>query len=460
MAVKTTVTEQETNSARLDVEVPAEEVAKSLDATMASLAKEVRLPGFRKGRVPIPLLVQRVGMEAIVAQMLEDKLPVWSEQAVSDSGVEAIDILEPAHFDAAPERGKPFSFHLTVQLLPKPTLGQYKGVEAPKESVEVTDEEVNYQVDRLREEFASLRPVSGQPVREGLFVTLDFKGTLDGKALEGLTAEDYVLEVGSGRILADLEQGILGMNVGEEKEIAVTYPEDWRDEDLAGKTVLFTTKVKEIKEKVLPVVNDEFAKDVSEFATLLELRQDIRRKLRSGKETAARTRYRSAAVQAAVDNAVVDLPDVLVDRQLESMMQDYLRTLEMRGVDLKQFVKGNEANLQALMEESRPQAENLVKTGLVLDAVAAAEQLDVTDDEIAAVIAPLASAGKVEPGVLREQLERSGRIQSIRQNLLRDKAADLIAEAAVPVEPASPGVGEEEPAQSPDDEPVAAPPES
>jgi len=271
--VKTTVTEQETNAARLDVEVPAEEVSRSLDATLAKLAKEVRLPGFRKGRVPVALLVQRVGMETVTAQMLDDRLPEWSEQAVADSGVEAIDVLEPASFDIAPAKGEPFSFHITVQLLPKPQLGQYRGVEAPRETVEVADTEVDYQIDRLREEFASLRPVGDQPVAKGHFVTLDFKGTLEGEPVDGLSAEDYVLEVGSGRILPELEEGILGMVAGTEKEI---------------KAVVFATTVKETKEKILPALNDEFAKDVSEFATLLELRVDVRRKLQSGKESAAR----------------------------------------------------------------------------------------------------------------------------------------------------------------------------
>ncbi len=464
--MKTTVTEQETNAARLDVEVPAEEVSRSLDATLAKLAKEVRLPGFRKGRVPVALLVQRVGMETVTAQMLDDRLPEWSEQAVADSGVEAIDVLEPASFDIAPAKGEPFSFHITVQLLPKPQLGQYRGVEAPRETVEVADTEVDYQIDRLREEFASLRPVGDQPVAKGHFVTLDFKGTLEGEPVDGLSAEDYVLEVGSGRILPELEEGILGMVAGTEKEITVSFPEDWRDAEVAGKAVVFATTVKETKEKILPALNDEFAKDVSEFATLLELRVDVRRKLQSGKESAARSRFRNAVVQAVVDNATVELPEVLVARQLEAMMDDYLRSLEARGVDVRAFVKANEENLQGLMQESRPQAENLVKTGLVLDAIAAEEQLEVSEDDIAAVIAPLATAGKVEPGVLREQLERSGRIRSIRQNLLRDKAADLVEGAAVPVEPTEPSEpavsegGEAEVAGAADDESAAVSPES
>ena len=443
MTVKTTVTEQETSAARLDVEVPAEVVTQSLDATLAGLTREVRLPGFRKGKVPREIILQRFGVEAVVAQMLDDKLPEWSETAINESGVEAVDILEPAHFETAPERGKPFSFDLKVQLLPRPELGSYHGVEAPREEATVTDEEVDYQVNRLREELASLRPVAGRPVEKGHFVTLDFKGTLEDKVVDGLSAEDYVVEVGSGRILPQLEEGILGMSEGEEKEIPVQYPEDWQDEEMADKTVVFTVKAKEIKEKILPSLNDEFAKDVSEFATLLELRVDIRRKLQSSKDAAVRSRFRAAAVQAAVDNASVELPDVMVARQLESMMQDYLHSLEMRGVDVKAFVKANEDNLQALMAESRPQAEGLVKTGLVLDTIAAVENLDVSEEDIAVVIGPLASAAKVEPSVMREQLERSGRIQSIRQNLLRDKAANLIEESAVAVEPKAPAAVEE-----------------
>ncbi|NLE73343.1 MAG: trigger factor [Actinobacteria bacterium] len=446
MAVKTTVTEQETSAARLDVEVPAEDVTQSLDATLAGLAKEVRLPGFRKGKVPREIILQRFGMETVVAQMLEDKLPEWSEAAIDESGVEAVDILEPAQFETGPERGRSFSFNLKVQLLPKPELGRYRGIEAPREEVVVTDAEVDYQMNRLREELASLRPITGRPVEKGHFVTLDFKGTLDGTVIDGLSADDYVLEVGSGRILPELEEGILGMTAEEEKEVPAQFPEDWQDENTAGKTVLFTAKVKEIKEKVLPPLNDELAKDVSEFATLLELKVDIRRKLQSSKEAAARSRFRAAAVQSAVDNATVDVPDVMVARQLESMMQDYLRSLEMRGVDVQTFINENQDNLQALMAESRPQAEGLVKTGLVLDAVAAIEKLEASEEDIGGVVEPLASAAKTEPTVMREQLERSGRIQAIRQNLLRDKAANLIEEFAVAVEPdVSEGVAEDAP---------------
>lgn len=433
--MKTTVTERENNAALLEVEISPEEVASSLDAATAKLQREIRLPGFRKGKVPKALIVQRFGIQAIAAEMLEDRLPEWSQKAIEQSGLEAIDIIEPAHFEEGPEHGRPFSFHLKVQLLPKAQLGQYKGLEVPRETAEVTDEEVDRQVERLREEFATLRPVSGRPAQKGDLVTVDLSGSVDGQPVEGLSAEDYALEVGAGRVLAELEEGIEGMTVGEEKEITVVYPEDWRDPEFAGKTAVFSVRMKEIKEKVLPPLNDEFAKDVSEFATLLELRMDIRSKLKSSKESFARSRFRAAAVKQAVDNATVELPEVLVNRQLESMMEDYLRSLEARGVDVRKFINENEEALRAVMERSRPEAEQLVKTSLVLDAVAEAEGLSVTEEDIAEVVQSLASASNVEPAVMREQLERSGRIQSIRQNLLRDKAVDLIEASSVPVEP-------------------------
>jgi len=432
--VKTTVTEQEGRKARVEVEVSTEEVGKAFDATLAGLAREVRLPGFRKGRVPRPVLIQRLGMEGITQQVLDDHMDEWGQKAIDESGLQAIDVVEPPHHDGVPEQGSPFVFSVLLQLVPIPELGQYKGVEAPREDAEVKDGDVDFQVNRLREEFANLRPVSGRPAVQGDYVTVDFAGSLEGEPVEAAAAEDYVLELGSGRVLAELEQGIEGMEAGAEKVVSVPYAEDWPEEKLAGKTAEFTVKLKEIKEKILPPLNDEFAKDVSEFASLLELRLDIRRKLQGAKESAAKSRFRAAAVQKAVDNATVEIPEVMVVRQSESMMQDYLRSLEARGIDLKAFMEASKEHLGSMMLQMRPEAENMVKTGLVLDAIVEKEQLEVSEQEVDEIVKPLAEAGKSDPADLRERLEQSGRIESIRQNLLRDKAAGLIESNALAVD--------------------------
>lgn len=437
--MKTTVTEQEGRKARVEVEVSAEEVGKAFEATLAELAREVRLPGFRKGKVPRPVLIQRLGIEGITQQVLDDHMDEWGQKAIDESGLQAIDVVEPPQHEGVPQQGAPFAFSVLLQLVPIPELGEYKAVEAPREDAEVKDTDVDFQVNRLREEFANLRPVSGRPAVQGDYVTVDFTGSLDGEPVEAAAAEDYVMELGSGRVLPELEQGIEGMEAGTEKVVSLPYAEDWPDEKLAGKTAEFTVKLKEIKEKILPPLNDDFAKDVSEFGSLLELRLDIRRKLQGAKESAAKSRFRAAAVQRAVDNATVGIPEVMVVRQSESMMQDYLRSLEARGIDMKAYTEVNKEHLGAMMLQMRPEAENMVKTGLVLDAIAQKEQLEVSDQEVDEIVKPLAEAGKSDPAVLRERLEQSGRIESIRQNLLRDKAAALIEANAVAVDrPAEP----------------------
>lgn len=441
--MNTTVTEQEGRKAQLEVEVSAQEVNQAFEDTFAALGKDIRLPGFRKGRVPRPVLIQRLGREGIAAQVLEDHRDTWGQEAITKSGLAAIDVVEEPKYEGLPAEDSPFNFSVVLQLVPIPELGEYKGLEVPREEAEVEDEDVDFQVDRLREEFANLHPVSGRPAVEGDYVTVDFRGSLEGKQVEAASAEDYVLELGSGRVLPELEQGMIGMEAGSEKTISVPYPEDWPDKELAGKTAEFNVKLKEIKEKILPPLNDDFAKDVSEFVTLLELRLDIRRKLQSAKEMGAKSRFRAGAVQKAVENATVDIPEVMIARQADIMMQDYLRSLEARGVDMKAFIEATKDNLSAMLLQMRPEAENIVKTGLVLDAIAEKEQLQVTESEVDEIVKPLAEAGKTDAAQLRERLEQSGRIESIKQNLLRDKAANLIEENAVAVE--SPAPSTEEP---------------
>jgi len=432
--VKTTLTQQEGNTVRLDVEVATEEIRAGVDVTVAKLARELKLPGFRKGKVPPNFVVQRFGMDMVLQEMVEDFLSQWYAQALEETGVEPVDKPE-VELDGEPHLDQPFLFHALVQVMPKPELGQYAGLEVPKAEVTVQDADVDAQVERLREEFATLRVVDLRSVQEGDVVTGDFAGSMLGEPVEKATITDYSLEVGSGQFLPDLERGLVGLHLREEKDIAVSFPEDYPDEEVAGKTLDFHVTVKEIKEKVLPPLNDELAKDVSEFATLLELRLDIRRKLQSVRDSMVKRQFRALAIKKAVNGAEVDIPSVVVDRQAEILVDEFARSLELRGGSFEEYLKATGATIEQMLMDVRPDAAMAAKAGVVLDAIAAEEGIVISEDELSATVATLAKAGKTEPEALRSRLDESGRISSIRQNLLREKTGDFIVEHAVAVAP-------------------------
>jgi len=432
--VKTTVTEIEGSKVRLEVEVPAEEVGAGLQRTLKRLSQEIKLPGFRKGKVPTSVVLQRFGMEAVVQEMLEEELPKWYAAALQEEEIVPVGRPE-VDFEQPPAEEQAFTFQAEVPVMPTPELGEFRGLEVPKEEPTVEDDEVNRQVERLRDEFAELRPVEGRPAQEGDFVTIDFQGSLDGEEVDQTSAEDYVLQIGSNQLLPDLEQGVVGMQPGQEKVVPVAFPEEYPAEDIAGKTLDFTVTLKEIKEKSLPAMNDEFAKDVSEFETLLELRLDIRQKLQSSLDQAADRRFRNAAVKQAADNARLELPDAVIDEQASDMVQDFAHSLTHQGTSLEHYLELTGSTMEALLAEVRPQAEDSVRTTLVLDSVAEAEGLTVSDEELDKRLNEMAQAARMEPEEFRSRLEDSGRISTVRQQLLREMAADLIVDSAVPVTP-------------------------
>lgn len=432
--MKSTVSEQEGNTVRLDVELSEEEVQRAIDATVSQLAKDVRMPGFRKGKVPRNLVVQRFGMHAITHQMLDDHLSAWYGRAAAQSGITPVARPE-VDYDEEPETGKPFAFKATVEVMPKAELGEYRGLEVPREESQVEDAEVDAQVDRLRREFAELSAVEGRPAQKDDYVVVDFSGVLDGETVENTTVEDYQYQLGSGQFLPDLEEGIVGMSVGEERQVAVDFPEDYGEEELAGKTVDFTVRLKDLKELVLPELNDELAKDVSEFATLLELRLDIRQKLQGTRDANTRRRFRNAAIAKATDNASVELPEVVVEEQAHEMVDDFLRSLQVQGADVPQYLEATGTTLESLLDDVRPGAETTVKTGAVLDAVAEAEGLTASEEEFEERLKGMAAQAGMEPVEFRSRLEESGRMTTVRRQLVREKAADLIVENAVPTEP-------------------------
>jgi len=447
--VKTTLSEREGNTVKLAVEVSSEELQEAFNKNLRELVREARIPGFRPGKAPAAMVRQRMGDEAILANTVEESMSNWYAEAVTELGLDPVERPEIELGDEAIELGNPLGFTATVTVMPEVVLGEYKGVEAPREPVEVEDKEVDAQMERLQNEFAELRPVTGRPVQAGDFVTVDLRASLEDAPVEGLDASDFVFEAGGGRIFPEIDEQIVGMEPGAERTFPLTLPEGVGPAGAEGKTVDFTIVLKEIKEKVLPRLSDKWASEVSEFGTLLELRMDIRKKLQAGKAYASDQRFRSLAVKAVADDATLDLPDVVVHEQAEELVADFKRSLESQGATLEAYVEATGTTMEQMIEDLKPQAANNVKTGLVLDAVAKAEGIEASDEEISAAVAQMAAAGRVDAKSFEARLRKSGRIEPVRWQIVREKAADFIMANAVGVAPAPSDDSAEAEAQAP-----------
>ena len=432
--MKTTLTERDGNTVKLEVEVSTEELQAAFDTRLKKLSREVRIAGFRPGKAPLSMVRQRLGDEAIVVDAVEESMGEWFATAAGELDIEPVDRPDIDLADELPELGKPLSFKATVTVMPEVVLGQYKGVEAVREPAEAQDAEVDAQMDRLRNEFAELRPVNGRATQRGDFVNADFSATLDGEAAEALATSDFVFELGGGQMFPEVEEQIVGMKVDEQRTFPLTLPEGF-PEELGGKTVEFTVLLKDIKEKVLPEATDKWASEVSEFATLLELRQEIRTRIGLSKAHSSEQLFRARAMKAATDNATIDLPDVVVRREAESMLAEFTRSMEAQGGTLEGYIEATGTTAAQMLEDMKPAAANNVKTELVLDAVAKAEGLETSDEEVGAMVAKMALAAKVDAQVLEKRLRKGGRLEELRASLVRDKAADLIVAGAVAVAP-------------------------
>ncbi len=434
--MKTTLSERDGNTVKLAVEVSSEELREAFDNRLRQLAREVRLPGFRPGKAPVAMVRQRLGDETILIDAVDESMSGWLIDAMAELGLEAVDRPQVDLDDEIPALDKPLGFKATVTVMPEVILGEYKGVKVTQDPVAVEDSEVDAQMERLRNEFAELRPVADRGVQKGDFIAADLRVALDGKPVEDLEATDYVFEVGGGHVFEEVEAQVIDMQVDEEKTFPVELPAAY-PEDLGGKTVDFTIKVKDVKERELPPLTDKWASEISEFATLLELRQEIRSKMQTGKENAAQQRFIAMALRAAVDNAEVDLPDVMVRSRAEDMLADFKRSLESQGGTLEGYTQAADTTVEKIVEDMKPQAADHVKTGLVLSAIAEAEELTATDEEVSAMVAQMAAATRTDAKALERKLLKSGRFEDLREQIVRDKAVDFIAKNAVsqPPEP-------------------------
>lgn len=440
--MKTTLSERDGNTVKLAVEVTSEELNEAFTAQLKKLSREVRIPGFRPGKVPAAVVRQRLGDQAILFEALEQSIPEWFARAALELGLEPIERPEIELGEDLPELDRPLNFTAKVAVMPEVVLGEYKGLEIPQEPVEVKDEEVDEQIEHLRDTFAELRPVEGRPAQPGDYVAVDVSAVVDGKRVENLEVSDFVFELGGGRMLPAIDEQVAGMSTGGQKTFLAELPPEF-PEELRGKTAEFTVTLKEIKEKVLPPLTDSWVSEISEFATLLELRQEIRGRLKAAREHSSKQQFRTRAVKEATERATLELPDVLVQEQAEQMLADFSRSLESQGGSLEAYMEATGFSKERILEDMKQQAAADLKTDLVLKAVARAEKLEASEEEITVMVGEMAAMAKIDAKDFEKRLRRSGRIEAVREQILRNKAADLIADSAVAVPPSSSENGDE-----------------
>ncbi|HZC18423.1 MAG TPA: trigger factor, partial [Rubrobacteraceae bacterium] len=427
------VTKIEDNKVRLDIEVPAEAVKKGVEAKVRELRRNVRVPGFRPGKAPRRVIENRVGRDYIYMEALQDELPRWYSAAVVESNLRPIDRPE-IHFDEPLDEEEGFRFSATVEVPPEAALGPYKGLEVPRREIEIAEEDVEGTLKELREQFATLAAVEGRPVQEGDFVILDYKGErMTGGPLEGAEAEDYMLEVGGGELLEDFEKSLVGMSAGERKRFGVTFPTDYDEEALRGQSVLFQAHVKEIKERDLPPLDDEFAKEASEFETIEEFRRAVREQLKSEAERGVVGEFRGRVLEAVAEVAEVEVPEVMVEDKAEEMVSSFERSIRAQGIEPERYYELAGSSPEDVKERVRDDAADTVEKELVLDAVAVAEGIAADEEAIMHEIEHLAEDSGRSPEELAETMRKNGTYQLLEEEIVRQKALDFLVENAVPI---------------------------
>lgn len=430
--MKTDVTELPDSRVRVEVEVPAELVDRGVQRAARSLAREMRMPGFRKGKAPPSLVIQRLGFGAVMQEAVRDSLPEWYEQGLLRSGVSPIGDPEIEIVSSPEAEGEALEFKFEIGVRPKAKLGEYKGIEVGKAEAEPTDEIVDREVERIREGFTKLEPVEREAA-EGDVLLIDYEGLIDGKAFEGGKETDGMLELGSGRFIEGFEQQLAGVGGGEQREVKVTFPEDYQAEHLAGKEAVFNVDVKEVREKVLPELDDDFASEASEFDTLEELRADIGKRVSEAVDERAEQDFRVAAVDAAAAAATVEIPDDLVAARAAERWERVERQIAGRGMSPESFLQMQGKTREEVLEESMPDAKRELEREAVLAAIAEAEAIEVSEEEMVEALAHTAEHERTTPEKLLARLRENGRDAMVREDIQVRKAIDLVAESAKPI---------------------------
>jgi trigger factor len=430
--METTVSELPGSRVRVEVEVPAADVDRGVQRAARSLAREMRLPGFRKGKAPPSLVIQRLGFGAVLEEAIRDALPEWYEQALLGTGINPVGNPDVALTATPQSEGDPLSFKFEVGVRPTAKLGDYRGLEVGKPDTEVPADIVDREVERIREGFAKLEPVQ-RPAADGDVLLVDFEGLVDDQAFEGGKASDYLLELGGGQLIEGFEKQLSGASGGETREVRVTFPDDYQAEQVAGKEAVFTVEVKEVREKVLPELDDDFASEASEFDTLEELRGDIRERVSEAVGQRTEQDFRIAAVDAAAAEATMEVPDELIAARATERWERIERQLAARGMSPETYLQMQGKTRAELIEESKPDAARELKREAVLAAIADAEEIEVTEEEMVEALAHTAEHERTTPEKLLQRLREGGRDSMVREDIRIRKAIDIVAESAKPI---------------------------
>ena len=420
----------EKNMAKITVEVSAEELEQAIQAAYMKQRSKISIPGFRKGKVPRAMIEKMYGVGIFFEEAADRLISKSYPDAVEESGLEVVS--RPTIDIVQMEKEKPFIFTAEVAVKPEVTLGKYKGVNVTKVDLAVSEEEITEKVDQERNNNARTVAVEDRPVADGDTTVIDFEGFVDGVAFEGGKGENYSLVIGSHTFIDTFEEQLIGKNAGDDVEVNVTFPEEYHKSDLAGKAATFQVKIHEIKSKILPEADDDFAQDVSEFDTMEEYRESIRTALVEKKQNAAKQQQESEALEEVVKEAVMEIPDPMVAMQVDNMLNEFAGRMSQQGLSMEQYMEFTGATVETLREQMKPEALRRIQTSLVLEQVAKVEEIQVSDEDVEAELNKMAGMYGMEVDKLKEYMGDAER-ESMKKDLALQKAVDLIMENVIEV---------------------------
>ncbi len=418
----------EKNMVKLVIETSAEEFEKGLNAAYNKEKSRINVPGFRKGKAPRKIIEKMYGSEVFYESAANAIIPEAYANAADESKLDLVS--QPSINVVTLEAGKPFVFEATVAVRPEVELPQYKGVEVEKVDTEVTDEDVEAEVKKALDQNARTVDVYDRAVKDGDMTTIDFEGFIDGEAFDGGKGEDYPLTIGSHSFIGDFEEQLIGLNLDEEKEINVTFPEDYHAENLKGKPAMFKVKIKAIKEKQLPELNDEFAQDVSDFDTLAEYKEDLKKKVADRKAAEGKSKKQNEVIDKIVEEAKMDIPQAMIDTQVNRMAEDFAQRLQQQGLSLEQYFQYTGLTPEKIIDDMKPEALKRIKNSLVLEAIVKAEGIEASDEDIDAEVTKMADMYKMDAEKLKANMGEEDKKQ-MGADIAIQKVVDLLVESAV-----------------------------
>ena len=427
-AVKTIVKELPESRVRVEAEVTPDEIERSVQRTARAMGRDLRMPGFRKGKVPPPVVIQRVGREAVVDEAVRGQIGRWYLDAIDDAGIKPVGDPQLDIGDL-PAQGQPLTFSIEIGVRPTATLGTYKGVEVGKREAAADEEAVQGELDALRERSARLETVD-EPAGENDFIVMDYRGTIDGVAFAGGEARDQLIELGSGRLVPGFEEQLTGAKAGDQRTVEITFPDDYGADELKGRDAEFEVTVNEVKRKELPELDDDFASDAAGFDTLDELREDIASKLREADENRLEAEFREAVLDAVVADAKIEVPETLVDARARELWDRMIHSLGHQGITRENYLRIAGKDEDEIIAEARPDAEQALRREAVIAAVVEAEDITPSDGDLLDALQASAAREGTTPEKLRERLEKAGRLDELKEDIAQRQAVDLLAENA------------------------------